>query len=131
MTTLASGNFHNGSFDEAMLDETDGRRLTQATIRQTFDGDLVGSGTWITLMCYAPDGTAEYVGMLRVDGRIGELTGSFVLNASGTYDGREARTSWTVVGGSGTGGFTGLAGGGHSVAPHGPDGTYTLEYDLH
>ena len=121
MTTIAPGTFHNQSWDEQTLDEFDGREVTKATIVQDFDGDIGGSGTWTTIMGYASDGTAEYVGMQRIVGRIGDRSGSFVIRTDGTFDGSAARSTWAVVADSGTEALAGLRGSGNSVAPHGPD----------
>jgi hypothetical protein len=53
-----------------------------------------------------------------------------MLQTDGTYDGTEARTRWLVVPGSGTDELQGLRGEGTAVAPHGPNGSYTFDYDL-
>jgi hypothetical protein len=63
-------------------------------------------------------------------GRLGGRSGSFVVETNGVYEGGEARTTWSVVPGSGTGELAGLRGEGGAVAPGGPNGTYTLDYDL-
>ena len=65
-------------------------------------------------------------GVPQVDGH----SGSFMLQTDGTYDGTEARTRWLVVPGSGTDELQGLRGEGTAVAPHGPNGSYTFDYDL-
>ena len=129
-TFIAKGTFHNTSWDEQTLDEFDGRKMTRATIVQDFDGDIVGSGIWTTIMCYAADGTAEYAGMQRIVGRIGERTGSFVVHADGTFDGATAKSTWTVIPESATDELRFIHGAGESVAPHGPDGTYMLEVEF-
>lgn len=129
--TIATGTFHNDGFDEAPLGGADDRpRVTQATLTQRFEGDLAGSAIWATVMCHADDGTATYVGMIRFAGRLGERSGSFVATANGSFDGSMARSTWAVVPGSGRDGFAGLSGNGRTQAPHGPDGTYTLQLEL-
>jgi hypothetical protein len=67
-------------------------------------------------MCYREDGTASVVGLQRIDGRVGDRAGSFVLQSTGSFDGREARGSLLVVPGSGTGELRGLRGEGEMVA---------------
>jgi len=57
-------------------------------------------------------------------------SGSFVFETTGSYDGGEARTTWSVVPGSGTDELRGLRGEGSAVAPGGPNGSFTLDYDL-
>lgn len=81
----------------------------------------------MTLMVYAADGTAEYLGVLRIIGRIGDREGSLVVRTDGVFDGAAARTTWRIVEGSATDDLEGIRGTGHSVAPHGPDRTYSLE----
>jgi hypothetical protein len=53
-----------------------------------------------------------------------------VLQATGTYDGTEARGTWSVVPGTGTGELKQLRGEGSFNAPHGSQMHYTLDYDL-
>ena len=71
-----------------------------------------------------------FTGLERVVGKIGDRSGSFVLRTEGVYDGKEAKTEWSVVPDSGTEGLAGLKGKGSSVAPHGPNGEFTLDYEL-
>jgi Protein of unknown function (DUF3224) len=131
MTTHIEGTFKLASWDENTYAELDGEaKLTRASIAQDFAGDLTGTGTSELLMHYREDGTATIVGLVHMAGTIGDRSGSFVLQSTGTYDGSEARSTWSVIPGSGTGQLRGLRGDGVSVAPGGPSGTYTLDYDL-
>jgi Protein of unknown function (DUF3224) len=130
MTTQATGTFELQSWDEQPYAELDGGKLTRATVRQAFSGDIEGDGLVEWLMCYRADETADFVGLVRVAGRIGDRAGDFVLRTVGTYDGREANGDWTVVPGSGSGDLRGLRGTGGFSAPHGPKGNTTLEYEF-
>jgi hypothetical protein len=131
MPAHAKGTFQLKSWDERPHEEFEGgAKLTRAHIEQEFSGDIEGTGSWESVMYYREDGTADYVGYERIVGRLGERTGSFVLQTVGTYDGSDAKTAWSVVPGSGTDGLRGLRGDGSSAAPHGPNGTFTLVYDL-
>ena len=49
------------------------------------------------------ESSATYVGYERVTGTLGGRSGSFVLQGVGTWEGGVAKTTWTVVPGSGTG----------------------------
>jgi hypothetical protein len=91
---------------------------------------LEGDGSVEWLMFYREDGTASFVGMQHVVGRIGSRSGSFVLETSGSYDGKTARASWSIVPGSGTNGLSGLHGSETYVAGHGSTAEITLEYEL-
>jgi Protein of unknown function (DUF3224) len=131
MRRQAEGSFQVTSWEESTYQDLgDGAKLTRASIKQDYSGDLQAKASWDALMCYSRDGTATYVGFSFMEGRIGDREGSFVLRADGAYDGSQARSTWSVVPGSGTGGLAGLSGQGSAVAPHGPNGTYTFEYEL-
>jgi hypothetical protein len=127
----AEGTFNVTSWDENTYQQLEGdAKLTKARIEQDFTGDIEARVTWETLMCYLQDGTAVYTGLARIEGRVGDRSGSFVMQTEGQFAGSEAKTKMSVVEGSGTGELTGLRGEGTSVAPHGSTGTYTLDYDL-
>lgn len=131
MTTEAAGTFHNLHWEESPLEELGGpERVTRARIRQRFSGRIDGEGVWDAVMYYRPDGTAVYAGYLCFTGRVGDRTGSVVLDARGRFDGAAARSTWEVVSGGGTGDLAGLHGKGSAMAPHGPDGEYRLSYGL-
>jgi len=131
MTTHTEGTFQLTSWDENTYEELEGKsKLTRARMTQDFSGDLEAKGTWDSLMYYREDGTATFVGFERFVGRIGSRSGSFVVETIGTFDGNEARTAWSVVAGSGTDDLQGLRGEGTAVAPHGPNGSFSLDYDF-
>jgi hypothetical protein len=131
MTEHAEGTFTLTGWNEDTYEQLVGEaKLTRAQISQDFEGDLVAKSTWESLMCYRDDGTARYVGFARMQGRLGDIGGSFVLLTDGVFDGEQAKTTWSVVEGSATDGLKGLHGTGSSAAPHGPNGTYSLDYEL-
>jgi hypothetical protein len=131
MTEHATGDFTVSSWDESTYAELDGdAKLTKARMTFAWTGDLEGESTSDTLMCYRDDGTAVYAGIERVVGRLAGRSGSFVARSDGAYEGGEARSSWQVIEGSGTGELAGLRGTGTSVAAAGPGGTFSLDYDL-
>jgi hypothetical protein len=119
------------SWDEKPYNEAEGMpRLTRSSVVKTFTGDIEGESQLEYLMMYRPDGTATFVGLERVVGRIGGRSGSFVLERSGTFDGTVARESYSVVPGSGTGELAALRGEGSSVAGHAKENPAELEYDF-
>jgi hypothetical protein len=132
MTARAEGAFTVMAWEESTYQELAGQaKLTRASMTFGYTGDLEATGNSETLMFYGDDGTATFTGLERMQGRIGDRAGSFVLRADGTYDGAEARTTWQVVAGSAAGGLSGLRGSGSSVAGSGgPGGTFTFDYDL-
>jgi len=136
MSTHATGTHDMKTWDEKTWDgkpanEVSGAKLTRASVTNSFHGDIEGEGTLEYLMPYRDDGSASYVGLERVVGRIGDRRGSFVLQHSGTYESGTATTAWSVVPGSGTGDLRGLCGEGGFVARHGDQQVpFTLDYDL-
>ena len=131
MAGHAKGTFEVKSFDEETTEELDnGTKLTRARIVQTMTGGLEGETTSEYVMHYRQDGTASFAGYQRFVGDIGDQSGSFVEQTTGAYDNIEARSTSSVVTGSGTGTLTNLIGQGVSVAPHGMTGTYTFDYEL-
>jgi hypothetical protein len=132
VATHATAKFKVAGWDEKKYAETEnGGKLTQASVKQDFSGDIEGAGSVEWLMCYRPDETAEFVGLQRITGRLGERSGSFVLlQTAGTFDGKEARGDFSVVPGSGTGDLQGLYGKGEFSAPLGSEADVALEYDF-
>jgi hypothetical protein len=131
MSTHITGTFKYTSWDENAYEElSNGRRLTRASVAQDLSGDLEGEGSAEWLMCYRPDKTATFVGLQRLTGRLGDRDGSFVVESHGTFDGELARGRWTIVPGSGTDELSDIQGEGTWEAPHGPEATFELDYDL-
>jgi hypothetical protein len=130
-TGRATGSFTIKTWDEqpwAELEEAP--KLTHASVTIAYTGDLEGEGTYRLLMAY--DGAdATYTGYERVAGALDGRSGSFVLRLDGGFEGGAARTSWTVVEGSGTGDLAGLKGEGGYVARHGePAVAWELRWSL-
>jgi hypothetical protein len=130
MPTHATAEFEVESWDESpALERNGGSKVTQASVTMAFAGDLEGEGTVEWLMGYGDDGTAAFVGLERVVGRVGARSGSFVLRHTGTFDGKIAKAELDVVPGSGTGDLAGIEGRGTFEAGFGPDGVRNLELD--
>lgn len=129
MTKRVSATFTIDSWDEKPYDEfDDGRKITRASIKKSFMGEVEGEGSLEYLMTYAEDGSASFVGMERVVGRLGDRSGSFVLRHTGTYEGGVSRALLLVVRGSATGGLSGMRGEGSFVLGHAEPYTFTLDY---
>jgi hypothetical protein len=132
MSTRVTATLELKNWDEQPFEEMEGgSKLTRASVSQSVAGDIIGDATSESIMYYRQDGTASYTGLQRFVGRIGDLSGSFVVEATGNYDGNEAKTNIEVIPGSGTGDLSGLQGQGTFVAPHGPTGKLTLDYSIH
>jgi hypothetical protein len=76
------------------------------------------------------DGSAAFVGLERIVGRIGGKSGTFVLQRIGVFESGEAKESYTIIPGSGTGERQGLRGEGNSTVGHGMEHPFSLDYDL-
>jgi hypothetical protein len=116
---------------EDVYQELDGGgKLTRANGTQRFTGDIEGDGSVEWLMCFSAEGSARFVGLQRIAGSIGDRTGTFVVESTGSFDGKQSTGTWTVIAGSGTGDLSGVSGEGSFEAPGGPEASYSLEYDL-
>lgn len=131
MKQTASARFAIESWDEKPLGETqDLPKLTRASVRKTFTGDIEGEGRVEYLMMYRSDGSASFVGLERIEGRIGGRAGSFVLQRTGAFEDGQAKESYFVVPGSATGELRGLRGEGSSSVGHGSEHPFALSYEL-
>jgi hypothetical protein len=134
MLTHATGTFVGKSWDEKPYDQVNGLpKLTHVSSTNSFEGDVEGEGTLEYLIAYRDETSGSFTGLERVIGHIDGRSGSFVLQHSGTFDGRTAKGEWFVVPGSGTGDLHGLRGEG-VYEWQGEDGDqhvcYTLDYDF-
>src|SRR5512134_1377423 len=131
MKKSAKARFAIKSWDEKPYSEGQDRpRLTRASVTKTYTGDIEGEGEVEYLMMYRSDGSATFVGLERVVGRIGSKTGTFVLQRTGTFEGGQAKESYSVIPGSATGDLQGLTGDGSSAVGHGMEHPFTLGYEL-
>ena len=131
MKKSAKARFAIKSWDEKPYNEGQNEpKLTRASVTKTYTGDIEGNAQVEYLMMYRPDGSATFVGLERVVGRIGDKTGSFVLQRTGVFEGGQAKESYSIIGGSGTGDLQGLVGDGSSSVGHGMEHPFTLSYEL-
>ena len=131
MKRTVNARFAIKSWDEKAYSEVQGLpKLTRATVSKTFSGDIEGESQVEYLMMYRSDGSASFVGLERVVGRLNGKSGSFVLQRIGTFEGGQAKESYSVVSGSGTGELRTLRGEGTSSVGHGSEHPFTLTYEL-
>ena len=110
MTTRASG-----TFEVQMSPQVDGEAggacVGRMLIDRRFAGDLeaTSKGQMLAVRTSA-EGSAGYVAMELVDGKLNGREGTFVLQHTGTVARGAQRLSVTVVPDSGTGELAGLAG---------------------
>lgn len=131
MKTTANARFAIKSWDEKAYSEgPDQPRLTRAAVVKTYTGDIEGDAHVEYLMMYRADGSAAFVGLERIVGRIGDKSGSFVLQRIGAFEGGQAKETYSVVAGSATGDLEGLRGEGSSAVGHGTEHPFALSYEL-
>jgi hypothetical protein len=134
MTTHLETKLEIKSWDEKPYRELpDGQKFTRADVVQVVAEDGIEADVNAeSLMFYAADGASTYTGLMRIAGRLGNRTGSFVLTAHGTFDGTTARGEYEVVAGSGTGDLAGLTGRATSASTHAdyPNMPFTFDYDV-
>jgi hypothetical protein len=131
MKKTANARFSIKSWDEKPYDEgTDLPKMTRASVDKTFTGDIDGEGHVEYVMMYRSDGTAPFVGLERITGRIADRSGSFVLQRTGVFEDGQAKESYSVVTGSGTGELRGLRGEGTFSVGHAADYPFALNYEL-
>jgi hypothetical protein len=126
---IAKGGFEIADWKEDPAGPKSGTKVTRATVKQRYTGDIRGTGTIEYVMAYRPDKTAEYTGVEVITGSIGGRKGSIALLLRGKYDGKEAVTKWAIVPGAGKGDLKELTGKGAFSAPMGSKGKYTLTYE--
>ncbi len=126
----AVATFTNETYEEESYDDREGTVLGRVHITRRFSGDLEGTSTAELLTARTEDGSAAYVALDHVEGRLGGRAGSFVLSHYGTVSSAGAETAGSVVPGSGTRELSGLRGDASISVDE--DGTHalTMEYEL-
>ena len=110
MSEMAKGTFEVKATPVAP-DAGDDSGIGRLTLDKKFSGDLEGTSRGQMLgFRSATDGSAGYVAMEKVTGKIGGRSGSFVLQHTGTMTRNAPTMNVTVVPDSGTGEFTGISG---------------------
>jgi Protein of unknown function (DUF3224) len=106
----------------------DGPALVRIHVVENFSGDIEGKGVAEFLQTARGEDEASFVGVERVSGKIGNKSGTFVLQDQGTLQGTTVSGTWFVVPGSGTGELQGLRGEGGFAAELGQGANIRLDY---
>ncbi len=136
----AVSDFDVAGWDQTPYENSDeasdnGPKLSRATVRKVFRGDLEGESTAELLMCQA-DATdlaagAGYVASEVFTGELNGKQGSFVIQHWGmSGSGMDPKTSGHVVPGSGTDELVGLTGSMEIAVSSDGKHTWTMEYEL-
>ena len=122
MSKTGHATFTAKTWEESTYSEIDaGRKLTRVQATFVYEGDIEGEGSVNYLMAYDPDGSGSFVGIEKIAGRVGDRSGSFVVQHTGTFDPQSVSTRWDFVPGLGSNGLEGLVGGGElKLIGHGP-----------
>src|SRR5687768_2322714 len=111
MPQRAVASFEVISWDQVTYDDPeDAPALSRATVRKTFRGEVEASSSAELLMCRPDDASGGYMASERIIGRVGERTGSFVVQHGATQDGERYDVYGRVLPGTGTGELEGIRG---------------------
>lgn len=128
-TTRANATTNVFSYQPVAYDEpAEGPALGKIHLEESFSGDIEASGVVEFLQSTNADGSANFVGIERVDGTLAGRRGTFLLQNAGTVSGNVVSADWFVIPGSGTGELSGLRGTGGLRANLGQGGTVRLDY---
>lgn len=123
MPTRASGPFEVKLTPQSSGDESIGRLMIDkqfhGDLEATSRGEMLAAGT-------ETNGSAGYVALEKVTGKLNGHAGSFVLQHSGTMTRGDGNLSVTVVPDSGTGDLVGLSGSMNIIIT---DGKHAYEFD--
>lgn len=130
MTTRASGTFEVRMSPQAPDEGAEGVGIGRMLIDKRFEGDLEGTSRGQMLAAgTGVAGSAGYVAMEQVTGKLGGRSGAFVLQHSGTMARGAARLTVSVVPDSGRGELEGLTGTMEIVIEEGQH-SYVFDYTL-
>jgi len=112
MTTRAIGTFEVTMNPEPPYDSNEGASIGRVSIKKQFSGDLQATSTveMIGARSLQVKGSAGYVAIERVVGKLHGKNGSFVLQHSGTMTRGKGELLVSVVPDSGTGELKGISG---------------------
>ena len=131
MITKVNTEFRIQSWDEQPYSEVSvEHKLTRASITKTYSGDIEGQANLEYLMMYRQDGSASFVGLERIKGKLGSRTGSFVLQHIGTFTNGVVNAALTIIPGSGSGEFADMSGAGSFESGHAESYPLTLTIDF-
>jgi len=131
MGTKATGTIEAKTWDEQAYSEIEGGpKLAASKGVDLYHGDVEGEATYGGITVYDPSGSAVFMSVQRLVGRLGDREGSFVVQIDGTVDATgSTKAKWKVLPGSGTGQLKGLRGKGGFVYGE-KENSYTLDYDF-
>ncbi len=136
MSTPASATFQIKGWDEKTWDgkvarDIKGAKITRASVKTVYKGDIEGEGQREYLMIYREDETGNAIGMEQIVGKVAGRSGSFVIQCNGTFVGHSTKGTWFIVPCSGTDDLKGLTGKGEmNLEGQKEDWPVTFEYSF-
>ena len=118
------GTYSVGNWDEKTIEVIEDRmKLTRVSAEFVFEGDIQGVAKVEYLMFYSSfdpadmhTSKAQYVGQIRIIGKLKGKAGSFVVNDTGSFVEGVASSELSIITGSGTGELSGISGVGEYAA---------------
>jgi Protein of unknown function (DUF3224) len=130
MSQIVEGTFNVKLIPQPTQSEAAGEAIARMLLDKQFFGALEAKSTGQMLaMRTAVAGSAGYVAMELVVGKLAGRTGSFALQHSGTMQGASKTLSLSVVPDSGTGELVGLSGNMEIIIEEGKH-AYRFDYRL-
>ncbi|GHO46466.1 DUF3224 domain-containing protein [Ktedonospora formicarum] len=131
MNIQTKSHFKIVSWEQSFYDEPEaGAKLARADVKKVFEGEIEAEGSAVLLLCQGENDGNGYVATEKITGRIGERSGSFVIQHGGAIAGTTITDSFGyVVPGSGTDELQGIRG--HCSWQHDEQAaTFTLDYEI-
>jgi hypothetical protein len=133
----AKGTYTPTKWDEKPYEQIGSQmKLTRASVVFAFTGQIEGNASVEYLMFYRyfdpkdpHKAVAQYIGLIRLDGKLNGKAGSFVMEDRGAYENGTATSSLKIASGSGTGELKGISGKGKYTATQ-KGSTCELDYEL-
>lgn len=119
------------SWNETPFSEIEGAgKLSRASVSKSYTGDIAGEGVLEYLMTYTPNGSAEFFGLERVRGKIGNRSGSFVIEHKGKFENGEMTQTSQILADSGTDELEGIRGSCTLTAGHQQAYPFEFRYEF-
>ena len=126
----AKGTFEIKAEPQPPYHQEAGISLGRMVFRKDFSGDLIGESTVEVLTARTPvEGSAAYVGIERIVGKLSDLSGSFVVAHLGLMNAGAQRQEIPIVPDSGTDELKGISGR-FEIQIEGGKHFYVVEYEL-
>jgi hypothetical protein len=118
------------SDSESFSEGDEGKKLVSTKTVIEYSGDLSGESVLMELRHYSDTASASVYGLERINGQLGGLPGSFVLEHIGLYSNNRLISTRKIMPGSGTGQLRGISGVWHFNSNDAEGCDVMLEYTI-